>query len=408
MELRPGTPQEAGVSPSSVQQIIKRAAGWVEDGIHNALVILAARRGIVFLHEAFGRLSPKADSPRLPSDAIFPIASISKPITATAAMILVEDGLLGLNRPVREFIPEFEGEGKEQVMVHHLLTHTAGIDDEATWAIIKEKEEASVDVPAREETQHPTVHRDLYYGVDVPLARKPGIEMSYSNYGYRLLGEIIRRVSGQSLDSFASERIFKPLGMENTWYSVPEGVKHRIIQRPPDAPYPEYNDEMQENPSASSGVYSTALDMAVLGQMFLNQGCYGEARILSPVTVAAMTRNQIPGINARYLEYIFPEASWGLGWSINAEFKGEVYGEALLSSSSYLHTGGTGALLWIDPLWDIVGVYFSGLLNTLEVVSPTIGERKNWCADLFMNMVTASSDDLQKHQADLGLSFHLR
>ncbi|MGB2894638.1 MAG: hypothetical protein WBB65_00565, partial [Anaerolineales bacterium] len=99
-------------------------------------------------------------------------------------------------------------------------------------------------------------------------------------------------------------------------------------------------------------------------------------------------------INARYLEYIFPEASWGLGWSINAEFKGEVYGEAMLSSSSYLHTGGTGALLWIDPVYDIVGVYLSSLINTLEVVSPIVGDRKNWCADLFMNMVTASSDNL--------------
>jgi CubicO group peptidase (beta-lactamase class C family) len=107
-----------------------------------------------------------------------------------------------------------------------------------------------------------------------------------------------------------------------------------------------------------------------------------------------MTRNQIPGIYAHYLEYIFPEASWGLGWSINAEFKGEVYGEAMLSLSSYLHTGGTGALLWIDPVYDIVGAYLSALINTLETVSPIVGDRKNWYADLFMNMVTASSDDM--------------
>ncbi|TET97526.1 MAG: class A beta-lactamase-related serine hydrolase [Anaerolineales bacterium] len=394
MKLRIGTPQEAGVSPSSVQQIIERAAEWVEDGIHPALVILAARRGIVFLHEAMGHLTPANDSPSLSREAIFPIASISKPITATTAMILVEDGLLGLNRPVREYIPEFEGEGKEQVMVHHLLTHTAGIDDEATWAVIDEKEEAAVAVPTCEETQHPEVHRSLHHGFDFPLAKKPGVEMSYSNFGYYLLGEIVRRMSAQSLDSFASERIFKPLGMDNTWYSVPEGVRHRIIQRPPDAPYPEFNDEMQEHPSASGGVYSTALDMAVLGQMFLNQGCYGGARILGPVTVTAMTRNQIPGIPAYFLEQIFPEASWGLGWSINAEFKGEAYGEAMLSSSSYLHTGGTGTLLWIDPVCDIVGVYFSALINTLETVSPIVGDRKNWYADLFMNMVAASADDL--------------
>ena len=394
MRLRAGKPEDVGVSTDRVNKIRKNAQGWVDDGIHPSLVILAARHGVIFLHEALGVLGTEDPSCPIELNTIFPLASISKPITATVAMILVEDGLLGLNRPVREYIPEFEGEGKEQVMVHHLLTHTAGIDDEATWAVIDEKEEASVDVTACEETQHPAIHRSLYYGFDVPLARKPGIEMSYSNYCYWLLGEIIRRVSAQSLDSFASERIFKPLGMDNTWYSIPEGVSHRIIQRPPDAPRPEYNNEMQEIPSASSGVYSTALDMAVFGQMFLNQGCYGEARILSPVTVAAMTRNQIPGISARDLEQIFPEASWGLGWSINAEFKGEVWGEAMVSPSSYLHSGSTGVLLWIDPVRDLVGVYFSALMNFREVALPTVGDRNNWCADLFMNMVTASSDDL--------------
>src|SRR5947209_18088488 len=109
-----------------------------------ALVVLVARKGVIVFHEAFGKLTPEPDSPPVPRDAIYPISSISKLFTATAAMILVEDGLLGLNRPVQEYIPEFVGEGKEAVMVHHLLTHTGGIDDEEVAAHVWRKVEAGL------------------------------------------------------------------------------------------------------------------------------------------------------------------------------------------------------------------------------------------------------------------------
>ncbi len=388
MELRIGTAEEASISSIALERIRKRAAGWVAEGIHPALVLLAAHKGVIFLHEAFGKLTPDEDSPPLPLDAIFPLASITKTITATAAMVLVEEGLLGLNRPVREYIPEFEGEGKEQVMVHHLLTHTAGIDDEATWAVIDEQEETSVDVPACEETQHPAIHRSLYYGFDVPLTRKPGIEMSYSNYSYWLLGEIIRRLSGRSLNDFASEKIFTPLGMRDTAYSVPDALKPRVVIRPEDAPFSDFNTpDVQERPSPSGGAYSTAMDMAIFGQMMLNKGRYGEQRIISPVTVAAMTRNQIPGIAGGYGKEWFPEAGWGLGWSINLEFKDQAYGEALLSPTSYLHGGAGGVHLWIDPVREIVGVFFSVAMENKESDEPSMPV---WNVDLFMNMVSAS------------------
>src|SRR5262245_3166940 len=125
MKLRYGDPDEAGMSAQRVRHIAHLARSWVEQGITPALVVLAARRGIIVLHEAHGHLTPDDDSPSLPRDAVFPLTSISKPIAATAAMLLVEDGLLGLNRPVREYLPEFVGEGKDAVMVHHLLTHTS-------------------------------------------------------------------------------------------------------------------------------------------------------------------------------------------------------------------------------------------------------------------------------------------
>ena len=130
MQLRPGEPEEVGMSARRVRHVGQLAAGWVAQGITSALVILVARRGVVVLHEAFGRLTPDDNAPPVKRDTIYPLSSLTKPITATAAMLLVEDGLLGLQRPVSEYLPEFSGEGKQAVRVHHLLTHTSGLRDE--------------------------------------------------------------------------------------------------------------------------------------------------------------------------------------------------------------------------------------------------------------------------------------
>ena len=100
MQLQPGTPAEAGMSAVRIRRIADLAQGWVTQGLTPALVVLVARRGIVVLHEAFGRLTPEPDAPPLSRDTIYPLSSLSKPVTATAVMLLVEDGLLGLNRPV--------------------------------------------------------------------------------------------------------------------------------------------------------------------------------------------------------------------------------------------------------------------------------------------------------------------
>jgi CubicO group peptidase (beta-lactamase class C family) len=380
MELRPGTPEEVGMSVERLRHVVDLAEGWVAQGIHPALVVLVARRGVIVIHEAFGRLTPEQDSPPLELDTIFPLASITKPITATAAMILVEDGLLGLNRPVSWYIPEFVGEGKDAVMVHHLLTHTSGLRDEDMDAYA-EKKKGTVEIPPPDETQHPGINEVLFLRYDAPLWKPPGTEMSYCSHGYVLIGEIIRRVSGRSLDDFARERIFKPLGMKDTFYIVPELVQHRVVKRPVDSPFTWYDTRGgQEMPHAAGGVYSTAMDTAVFGQMFLNRGIYGDARILSPASVAEMTRNQIPGISARSEDEFFPEASWGLGWSIHGSKRSWRRG-TLHAPESFLHTGAGGVFLWVDPVYEIVGIYFC--------VSAELGGRDRQL-DLFMDSVTAA------------------
>ena len=389
MLLRAGTPKEVGMSASRVQEIVQRAGEWVAHGITPALVLLVARRGVIVLHQAFGRLTSDDDASPVQRDTIYPITSLTKPITATVVMSLVEDGILSLQRPVSDYISEFVGEGKQAVMVHHLLTHTSGLRDEDVLAHAAKRKD-SVSVPRSEETQHPWINESLWLRYDAPLWKVPGVEMCYSNFGYNLLGEIVRRVSGQSLAKLARDRIFQPLGMEDTFYIVPESVRHRIVRRPRDAPYtvgaagPGLGTrEHEELPWASGGVYSTAMDMAIFAQMFLNRGSYGDARILSPASVSEMTRNQIPGIGSRFGDEFFPEASWGLGWGIRGNKKALRYGSPH-SPETFSHQGAGGAFFWVDPVYDLVGVYFSVVLEMIDSLRSKTG------FDLFMNAVTAA------------------
>src|SRR5712691_10401724 len=202
-------------------------------------------------------------------------------------------------------------------------------------------------------------------------------------------------VSGQALADFARERLFEPLRMQDTFYIVPDAVRARIVRRPLDVPFAATlttgapglaTRENQELPLGSGGVYSTAMDMAIFGQMFLNRGSYGEMRILSPAAVAEMTRNQIPGISAQHGGEFFPEASWGLGWSIHGN-KRALQGGSLHSPQAFAHSGGGGVFVWVDPVYEIVGVYFSVALERIDDI------RSKVCYDLFTNAVTAAVVD---------------
>jgi serine-type D-Ala-D-Ala carboxypeptidase len=405
------TPEEAGMLPDRIEKVKQLAAGWVASGHTPSLVILAARKGKIFLHEAYGVLTPEADSPPLRIDSIFPISSLTKTITATAVMILMEDGLLSLNRPVFEYIPELCGKGAKSIQIHHLLTHTSGFNDEILAPFVTE--EKGIKTPPCPENQHPLIHELLYRLFPTPLFKHPGIENAYCSYNYELLGEIVRRVSGRSLADFAAERIFRPLGMNDTYFVVPESLDDRIVKRPADAPYAQSQSpksqspylgpfgrffdglnsrQVQEVPSASGGAFSTAINMAVFGQMFMNGGQYGDQRILNSLTVSEMTRNQIPGIDVNYFGTLIPEAgSWGYGWIIAGDYKWRYFLGDLRSSKTFMHTGAGGTLLFVDPVNEILLVYFSVVLE----VTPRFEAKTN--NDLFENAVYASIKDPLKN-----------
>ena len=394
-ELREGSAVEAGMLPERIDRIRTLAKSWVEQGSTPSLVVLAARRGVIVLHEAFGRLRPEPNSPPLNVDSIFPVLSITKPITATATMLLVEDGLLGLNRPIRDFLPEISGKGTEEVLVHHLLTHTSGYNDEEILPVLAQKIKEGLDPGPCGKTQHPAVHRYLSVCYPFPVSKPPGTEMIYCNANYELLAEIMQRVSGRPLEDFARERIFGPLGMKDSYYVVPESIRAQIVKRPPNAPFVQSpfgfpgidSRQREETPWGSGGVFSTAKDIAIFGQMFLNGGTYGRVRILSRPAVATMTRNQIPGIGAQLGAINHREASYGYGWVVESNEKWKYWHGSLLPIGTFAHPGAGGCSFWIDPVNEIVGVYFEVTMRVTEFLEHL------WNCDLFQNVVTAAVAD---------------
>lgn len=373
-------------------------ARWVAEDHTPTLGVCVARRGVIVLHEAFGVLGPDPDSPPLRHDALFPVASITKPITATLVMQLVEDGLLGLNRPAKDYLPELAGDGADEILVHHLLTHTTGYPFHIDALMLEHaarKMQAGFVLPPCPAGLHPVVHEWLSLYWDAPRVCAVGEAMVYSTHNYELLGEIVRRLSGCSLERLARERIFAPLGMHDTYYEVPRSESRRVVQRAPgvflgpDAP-PPLEDvggrRWQETPWGGGGLFSTPSDIAVFGQMILDGGRYGGARILSPAAVAAMTRDQIPGLHARLLNYEAEHASWGYGWTVASPTKWKYFDGSLIPLGTIGHTGGGGASFWIDRENEVVGVYFEvtkRLSDDLEML---------WNFDLFQNAVTAAVD----------------
>jgi len=391
--LREGSPQKVGMSSARLKNAVTVARQLVEDKVGQTIEIMVARRGIIVLHEVFGKLTPEPNSPKTLPLSIFPLASITKLLTATALMILVEEGRVGLNRPVSTYIPEFKGEGKAAVLVRHLLTHTSGLNEDELEKYAREQQD-KIPVTTSDATIHPLLHRYYTIRYGAPLWKSPGTEMSYCNYNYELAGEIVRRETGMGLDIFAKSKIFRPIGMVDTYYCRKDAPVQRRVRRPPEVNpliSPEFHtlwiaQERERIYLGAGSALSTVLDTARFGQMFLNGGIFADTRILSPISVAEMTRNQIPGIKSQYFGEFFPEASWGLGWSIHGNKTGTCGG--LFSINSFEMGGYGGVYIWVDPDLEIVGVYFSSVPDSPDASLQS--QLKYWHSDLFTDAVTAA------------------
>jgi len=268
----------------------------------------------------------------MPVNAIFDLASVTKVVaTTTACMLLYERGVLTLDTPVQEYLPAFTGANKEKVTVRHLLTHCSGLIAYRRYFLDHHSADAILRTILKEELVYPT-----------------GTKTIYSDLGVILLGRIIEKVSGRSLNEFCRDEIFEPLGMSSTFYNPPPALALRIppTERDPLTPGRRGNvvhgvvhDEnafVLGGVAGHAGLFSTARDLAVFLQMLLNGGSYGNIRLLSPDTIALFTKRQD----------LVPASSRALGWDTAS---GRNSAGTLMSPRAFGHTGFTGTSVWADP-----------------------------------------------------------
>lgn len=394
--LRDGRPEEVGLLPERVEAARRLCADAVKDGRTPSLAVCAARRGTVVLHEAFGQQRPGPDAPPLRKDAVFPLSSLSKPMTATLLMMLVEDGLVAVGRPVREYLPELAGEYKDELLVHHLLTHTSGYEDEAV-IVAGLQELGAGRAPQLPPHAHAMHHLVLATLASAPRQAPPGREMIYSNVNYTLLGEIVARTSGRPLEVFARESLFGPLGMTDTDYVVRDDMREKLLGRPLDAALSQSiaegipgleTEEWRRMPDGGAGVYSTARDVAIFGQMFLNRGRYDGTRILSRIAVEEMIRDQVPGMGVQVRNIRRRQASYGYGWLVIADEAWRYFSSALPPRGTWWHTGMGGIRLQVDPVNEIVSAYLEVALEMTDDL-----ESPSWSCDRFTDVLTSAVDD---------------
>jgi len=300
-------------------------------------VVLVGRGDAILYHHAFGQRTVRPSPEPMTEDTIFDLASLTKVVaTTTSVMKLVEEGRIRLNDPVAQFIPEFARFGKDGITIRHLLTHTSGLRPDLELEV----EFHGADEAIRRASD------------EVPTA-PPGERFVYSDINFFLLGDIVRRVSGQTLDVYAKETVFEPLGMNETTFLPPESWRPRIAPTEAcatlswpcsgDVPFlrgvvHDPTSRRMDGVAGHAGLFSTAADLSRFCRMLLDGGRLGAARILSPATVARMTSPATP---------VEMHAVRGLGWDIDSSYSSN-RGE-LFPIGSYGHTGFTGTSLWLDP-----------------------------------------------------------
>lgn len=283
---------------------------------------------------------------RIGDDGIYLLASITKPVVGTAIMQLVEEGRLLVDDPVVRYIPEFAVNGKSGVKVWHLMTHTSGLD-EGYQSEQPSADQRPPDVPLDE--------LDLRRAIGTYLKFPPGSRWEYCNVGFRILGELIRRLAGKPYQEYLQERVFTPAGMVDSTFTPAPTQLGRVL---PVADMPkEFGDDPLRTfvafQTPAGGLFSTAADLVALGQAYLNGGKGKRGRILGPAAIRLMTSVQTDGISVYDQGVPYP-IRWGLTWSKTQPRDG-----LLFSPETYEHGGATGTQLWIDPARDLVVVFLT-------------------------------------------------
>jgi CubicO group peptidase (beta-lactamase class C family) len=324
--------------------------------IAGAVTLVAYRREVVSL-EAVGYQDLESKEP-MRTDTIFDIRSITKPITAIGIMILMEEGRLALNDPVEEYLPEFRRsphktqDPPSPITIHHLLTHTSGLPSNRP-----------------PEIDDITVKRDRPLA-DVAILSKqepefePGTQHGYCSGGFAVLGRVIEVVSGKPYDQFIKERVFDPLEMKDSFFFVPAEKQRRVatvyrVQNGKLEKWQEVEDYRKnaKYPGPEFGMYSTASDLTSLCQMMLDGGTFRGRRILSKMSVEAMTENHTRNIKSAITQRpVYQGLGWGLSGDPMSDFP-------LTSSGGFGHDGAFGTLVWVDPAKGLIRIFLEQLFG---------------------------------------------
>jgi CubicO group peptidase (beta-lactamase class C family) len=343
--MKPPMPERCVlIDESRWQSAVHLASGWIADDKAPAITFVSGSTQRTSPVVSLGSQITQQFQP-LPEMPIYLVASITKPIVATAAALLMERGRLALSDRVTDYLPEFGTNGKYGVEVRHLLTHTSGLPD----MLPNNLELRAANAPLSE----------FLKGVCAsPLGFPPGRGVQYQSTGFLVLGEIIARITGKPCGRFLHEELFTPLGMTDTalgpdeaWLAAHESriVEVRLEGEQVGGEHWNWNSRYWRQLGAPwGGLLTTADDLAKFARCLLRGGRTDTGRLLiAPATLAAATRNQLASMRE------VPEDErrcrpWGLGWRLNWPAHSANFGD-LLGPATYGHWGATGTVMWIDP-----------------------------------------------------------
>jgi uncharacterized protein YbbC (DUF1343 family) len=333
-------PEDVGLDGRKLAEIDRLVAEGLQNKLMPGCVVAVGRRGRIVLLRAYGQKQIEPEPLAMTVDAVFDMASLTKPIaTATSVMILVDRGMLRLDDRVARHIPDFGQNGKEAITVYELLTHQGGL------------------VADNSLTDYADGPQEAWRRIFALRPKAPpGTQFIYSDMGYIVLGELVRRVSGQPLDEFARENIYRPLSMTETGYLPGDELRGRAA--PTEKRDGAWMQGEVHDPRAyllggvagHAGLFSTAEDLAVFAQMMLDGGEYEGVRILSRRTVAVMTAG-----------YPVSSGLRGLGWDVQTGYSSN-RGKSF-SASAFGHGGFTGTVLWMDPGNELFVIFLSNRLH---------------------------------------------
>lgn len=374
-------PEEVGMSSAHLQQMDKMLQEYIASNKLPNAVALIARKGKIVYYKAFGQSNTETKTP-VKRDDIFRNASQSKAIASTAVMMLWEEGKFSLDEPISKYIPEFRNAtvlkrlnwadttyttepAKSEITIRQLLTHTSGLD----YADIGSQEfkaiYAKAGIPSGIGNDWSTIGEKMKILGELPLKHHPGEAYTYG-LNCDVLGYFVEVLSGMSFDQFLQTRIFKPLGMKDTYFYLPSDRHNRLVavHRSVNGKYEVIKDKIFDNVnpeyptlkgtyySGGAGLSGTIEDYAKFLQMFLNKGEYNGTRLLSRKTVELMLTQQIqPPITNQF----------GLGFGLETEKNDHVNPESI---GSFSWGGAFSTTYWADPKEGIVALVYTNIYGS--------------------------------------------